>query len=109
MATRKIPEPFETIFSTVFNVNALGPGWKRNIDSWLDADPAWPRRFRKQWADAILRDVITPEEYEALTSHHFAKPEYLREFLAERWKLYYGYELTSDEYIFEAPPEPEEA
>lgn len=109
MAIENVPEPLKTILSTIFNVNALGPNWKRDLRNSLKVYPEWPALFRQQLGELILHGTVSTEDYEKLTLHRFARQEYLSEYLRERWKAYYEYELTSDEVIMQAPPEPEDA
>lgn len=90
MQTKIALEPLADMLHRYFNVNSFNSRWPDNLKIELSKNPQKAEQFRRQLADAILHDTITPEQYEQLTDEDFDTQEELSKWLASIWHKLYG-------------------
>jgi hypothetical protein len=97
MTAADIPEPLNHFLKVFFNVEVLGPGWHDRIHRAFAIDPVKASAFRRQFADLIHKNEITPAVYEQLTHHTLDSREELTDWLYHMWKEIYGDEPIPEE------------
>jgi len=93
-----IPEPLRTVLEGRFNVEIQGRDWMDSIRSYASTTGEGGRLFRRQFAQAILHESISPEDYYAVTQDpNYPTAAELYERLREIWaRLYENAPVTED-------------
>lgn len=82
----------EDILHRYANVNAFTSDWIDVLKKELN-NPKYPEKlslFKKEFAEAILTEAITPERYEQITGEDFDTQEDLNVWLEKIWKNIFG-------------------
>ena len=94
MPGKALPTLLADVLHRYANVNAFTADWPNKLKAEL-FDPRFPERaplLRRQLAEAILEQTITPAEYERLTGEDFDSQDELDEWLREFWRAIFGNE-----------------
>jgi hypothetical protein len=84
MVKNNIPDPLADLLKSYCNVNAASISDLKH-DLRTTINPEIAKIFRKQLADAISINTISPEQYELLTGEDFDTQEELNTWLQELW------------------------
>jgi len=87
--TKTVPILFADTLRRHFNVNAFTKDWIEDLKREL-SNTHRDVQFRSELADAILKDTITPAQYEHLTDEDFDTQEDLNKWLRSVWQDLYG-------------------
>ena len=87
-----LPEPLRTILATYFDAGLFWHSFPSALKAFLAADPAQAARFKEQYAAAITRGTLSPEEYRRLTNQAFGSDRELYSWLYKLWAEIYGNE-----------------
>ena len=100
-----VPDPLANILRRHYNVNDMTADWLDAMQGEIDppGDPARAGLFRRQLAEAILNNTISPAQFKALTLEAFATHEQVRRRLTGLW-----HDLFGDAPVSEDPPEEED-
>ena len=93
-----IPEPLRSVLEYRFNVEIQGSGWMDSIRAYASLTGEGGRLFRRQFAQPILRQSISPEDYYAVTQDpNYPTVEELYERLREVWDRLYAHAPVTEE------------
>ncbi|WP_218082354.1 hypothetical protein [Anthocerotibacter panamensis] len=89
---KPLPELFLDVIERHFHMEVMGSNWQDDLRRELNNSnfPNRAEQFQKQFAEAILYQTITPEQYSELTEQEFETPEDLEAELRELWHAFYG-------------------
>ena len=87
-----LPEPLATMLSTYFDVELFWHSFHEGIQTVLAQDPNRAALFKRQFADAIINNRISTEQYRRLTNQRFETDQDLRMWLRSLWAEIYGQE-----------------
>ncbi len=92
-ARHSVPDPLGHFLKTYCNVDDC---LLNELSEYVSKTEASERTqlFRTQLAEAIAKNTITPEQYEALTYEDFDSQEALNKWLKELWLEIYGVEFN---------------
>jgi hypothetical protein len=87
---QSIPEPLRSLLGYAFDVELFWHSFPSLLLAELQRDPAQARLFKQQFADAIVRETISPEQYRELTHDEYETAEKLNSWLRRLWVEIYG-------------------
>lgn len=93
-----LPEPLSQVLKTYFDVELFWHSFHQGMKDYQKNFPAEAAEFKKQFAEAIAKNTLSPKEYQRLTNHSFKTQQELNSHLRSLWEELYGQEpIPGDE------------